>query len=139
MSDALKPRVFCSYGISPTIDLASAKAHGDLVFMFTRSSKLNTKDIEGFRRHVAYRLSLYRFTPQVDILLLTGNLYGLINLVVEAMARYEKVKVLCWDSLAGEYVLRHLDRYPVLVPADFTDSVSLESHQPRNDTNSGTS
>jgi hypothetical protein len=83
-------------------DLSGAKAHGDMLFLFTSpQSPFQENLVEAYRK----RLHEIEFDPEKDVVCMTGQILTLCMFFAAIYKDHKKFRALLFDARSSHYVM----------------------------------
>lgn len=101
-----KPRVFFPAEHGVRFDTEPAEKYGVRTYLLNEN--INPFNVEHVFREIERALDVERFNPVRDFIAMTGN-YALVSfLVATAFRRYDRLQLLMFDAVTGEYRLKRV-------------------------------
>ena len=88
------------------IDISTAAAHGEIVFLFNRGDgKPNIFD-DRFQDVIDKRLTEIRYNPDIDYIVISGQMIAIVTMVGLLTAAYGEIRVLVFSAGDRKYVVK---------------------------------
>lgn len=100
----MKPRVFAFERCEQ--DVSAAAKFGEVVYLFDADGSRPSIWSDEFGEQVVKTLMNWRFNPDEDFILCTGKMVPLMMLSLTALAEFEVINLLLYNSVEREYVRR---------------------------------